>query len=42
MIDALVNQLGGELSLGDNQPGLRVTLTAPLRTTSALEVLALT
>jgi hypothetical protein len=30
MMDALVAQLGGDLSYGDNQPGLRVTLIAPL------------
>lgn len=42
MIDALVNQLGGELFLGDNRPGLRVTLTAPLKTASVPKVPALT
>ncbi|PNG27735.1 histidine kinase dimerization/phosphoacceptor domain -containing protein [Methylocella silvestris] len=31
MLEALVSQLGGELTYEDNKPGLRVTLSAPLR-----------
>jgi light-regulated signal transduction histidine kinase (bacteriophytochrome) len=34
MMEALVTQLGGELSYESNDPGLRVTLTAPVGTRS--------
>jgi light-regulated signal transduction histidine kinase (bacteriophytochrome) len=30
MMAAMVRQLGGEMSYGDNKPGLRATLTAPI------------
>ena len=30
MIDALVRQLGGTLEFGDNQPGTRAVLSAPI------------
>ena len=41
MIDVLVTQLSGELTVSDNRPGLRVTLTMPLKAEAAVEVLAL-